>query len=286
MTFENMVKCCDRLTPTEYKLAQFIIKNKRLIQKLSIQELANRTFVSKSGIHRFCKKLGFDGYNGLKLKLIQDLSLGTKDKSIDANFPFLETDNHAMVAKRLLDLYEATVRDTFHSIDVDMLERCVNLLHVADVIDIYTYAHNLNIAENFQDKMRTIGRVVNCPKSFYEQRYTAAASNSKHVAMLLSYSGRAVFLPDIIEMLSRNKVEMILVGRIGNTTSNGAIKNRLYLSDREDFKNRISHFSSHIAMQYMLDVLFSSIFKKDYRKNINYIDEILSIVDDRHLEEE
>ena len=154
MTFENMVKCCEKLTPTEYQLAQFIIKNKRLIQKLSIQELANRTFVSKSGIHRFCKKLGFDGYNGLKLKLIQDLSLGTKDKSIDANFPFLETDNHAMVAKRLLDLYEATVRDTFHSIDVDMLERCVNLLHGADVIDIYTYAHNLNIAENFQDKMR------------------------------------------------------------------------------------------------------------------------------------
>ena len=175
-----------------------------------------------------------------------------------------------MVAKRLLDLYEATVRDTFHSIDVDMLERCVNLLHGADVIDIYTYAHNLNIAENFQDKMRTIGRVVNCPKSVYEQRYTAAAANKRHVALLLSYSGRAVFL----------------VGRIGNTTSNGAIKNRLYLSDREDFKNRISHFSSHIAMQYMLDVLFSSIFKKDYRKNINYIDEILSIVDDRHLEEE
>lgn len=248
--------------------------------------MANQTFISKSGIHRFCKKLGFDGYNGLKLKLIQDLSLGTKDKSIDANFPFLETDNHAMVAKRLLDLYEATVRDTFHSIDVDMLERCVNLLHGADVIDIYTYAHNLNIAENFQDKMRTIGRVVNCPKSVYEQRYTAAAANKKHVALLLSYSARAVFLPDIIEMLSRNKVEMILIGRIGTTTSNGAIKNRLYLSDREDFKNRISHFSSHIAMQYMLDVLFSSIFKKDYRKNINYIDEILSIVDDRHLEEE
>lgn len=62
MTFENMVKCCDRLTPTEYQLAQFIIKNKRLIQKLSIQELANQTFISKSGIHRFCKKLGFDGF--------------------------------------------------------------------------------------------------------------------------------------------------------------------------------------------------------------------------------
>ena len=260
MTFENMLKCCEKLTPTEYQLAQFILENRQLIQTLSIQELANRTFVSKSGIHRFCKKVGFDGYNGLKLKL-------------------------AMVAKRLLELYEATIRDTCQSIDDQVLEQCVKLLHEADVIDVYTYAHNLNIAENFQDKMRTIGRMVNCPKSFYEQRYTAAASKNNHVALLLSYSGKAVFLPDIVEMLHRNQVEMILIGRIGNDVSKDVIKNQLYLSDREDFKNRISHFSSHIAMQYMLDVLFSCIFKKDYRRNVEYIDEILSIVDDRHLED-
>ena len=106
------------------------------------------------------------------------------------------------------------------------------------------------------------------------------------MALLLSYSGKAVFLPDIVEMLHRNQVEMILIGRIGNGVSKEVIKNQLYLSDREDFKNRISHFSSHIAMQYMLDVLFSCIFKRDYRQNVEYIDEILSIVDDRHLEEQ
>ena len=286
MTFENMLKCCEKLTPTEYQLAQFILENRQLIQTLSIQELANRTFVSKSGIHRFCKKVGFEGYNGLKLKLAQDSSMELQTKSIDVNFPFLEMDSQAMVAKRLLELYEATIRDTCQSIDDQVLEQCVKLLHEADVIDVYTYAHNLNIAENFQDKMRTIGRMVNCPKSFYEQRYTAAASKNNHVALLLSYSGKAVFLPDIVEMLHRNQVEMILIGRIGNDVSKDVIKNQLYLSDREDFKNRISHFSSHIAMQYMLDVLFSCIFKRDYRQNVEYIDEILSIVDDRHLEEQ
>lgn len=56
MTIENMIKCCDNLTPTENQLAQYIIQNKEQIQKLSIQNFSEKTFVSKSAIHRFCKK--------------------------------------------------------------------------------------------------------------------------------------------------------------------------------------------------------------------------------------
>ena len=86
-------------------------------------------------------------------------------------------------------------------------------------------------------------------------------------------------------MLHRNQVDMILIGRIGNNISKNYIKHHLYISDREHLRNRISHFSSHIAMQYMLDILFSCIFRIDYKENMDYIEEILTIVDDRDIEE-
>ncbi len=38
-------------------------------------------------------------------------------------------------------------------------------------------------------------------------------------------------------------------------------------------------------MQYMLDILFSCIFRIDYKENMDYIEEILTIVDDRDIEE-
>ena len=53
----------------------------------------------------------------------------------------------------------------------------------------------MNVAENFQDKMLTAGKSsVECPHGFYKQRLTALASNPKHAAIILSYSGKASFV--------------------------------------------------------------------------------------------
>lgn len=287
MTIENMIKCCNNLTPTENQLAQYILQNKDQIEKLSIQKLSEKTFVSKSGIHRFCKKIGINGFNELKVKLAQDIVEESKvDNQIDVNFPFDSNDTQEIIAQKLLKLYKASIVDTYNSIDLEVLNKSVKLLHNADVIDIYTHAHNINVAENFQDKMRAIGRMVNCPKSFYDQRCTATASKKNHVAIILSYSGRATFLPSIIEILHKKRIEIIWVGRLGKSVESSYIRHNLYISDRENLRNRISQFSSHIAMQYMLDVIFSCIFKIDYERNIYYIQEVANIVDDRNISED
>lgn len=287
MTIENTIKCCDNLTPTENQLAQYILQNKEQIEKLSIQNLSEKTFVSKSAIHRFCKKIGVDGFNELKVRLVQDIIEESKGESqIDVNFPFESSDSQGIIAKKLLKLYEASIADTYNSIDLEALNKSVKLLHNADIIDIYTHAHNINVAENFQDKMRSIGRMVNCPKSSYEQRCTATASKRNHVAIILSYSGRATFLPPIVDILHKKATEIIWIGRVGTSTVPNYIRNHLYISDRENLRNRISQFSSHIAMQYMLDVIFSCIFRMDYERNIDYIQEVAGIIDDRNINEE
>lgn len=287
MTIENMIKCCDNLTPTENQLAQYILQNKEHIKNLSIQQLSEKTFVSKSAIHRFCKKIGIDGFNELKVKLVQDISEESKDDNqIDVNFPFASNDTQGVIAQKLLKLYETSITDTYKSIDVIELSKAVALLHKAEIVDIYTHAHNINVAENFQDKMRAIGRMVNCPESFYDQRCTATASRKNHVAVILSYSGKATFLPTIVEILYKRGIEIIWVGRLGKNVVPNHVKHHLYISNRENLRNRISQFSSHIAMQYMLDVIFSCIFKTDYEKNIDYIEEVANIVDDRIINED
>lgn len=287
MTIENMIKCCDNLTPTENQLAQYILQNKEHIQKLSIQELSEKTFSSKSAIHRFCKKIGIDGFNELKVRLAQDIIEGGKDENqIDVNFPFASKDSHGVIAQKLLRLYEASIADTYNSVDLEELNESAALLHNAEIIDIYTHAHNINVAENFQDKMRSIGRQVNCPKSFYDKRCTAIASKGNHVAVILSYSGKATFLPTIVEILHKRGTEIIWIGRVGTSVLPNYIRHHLYISDRENLRNRISQFSSHIAMQYMLDVVFSCIFSMDYERNMDYIQEVIGILDDRNINEE
>lgn len=37
-------------------------------------------------------------------------------------------------------------------------------------------------------------------------------------------------------------------------------------------------------MQYVLDLLFSCIFRIDYDKNMNYLEEVVELIDDRNLD--
>lgn len=56
MLLENMIKFCDDLTPIEMKVINYILNNKEIVKEQTIQELADTVFVSKSTIHRLCKK--------------------------------------------------------------------------------------------------------------------------------------------------------------------------------------------------------------------------------------
>lgn len=285
MLIDNAIKLCSTFTPVENDVALYVMKNKEHIINLSIQQLADEIHISKSAIHRFCNKIGLKGFNELKVKLAQDLAETQKEgEVIDVNYPFKKQDSQKMIASRLLKLYETTIRDTYDFIDPVELEKITKLLHKASVIDIYTHAHNLNPAENFQDKMLTIGRMVQCPKSFYKQRMTVMAASSDHVALVLSYSGKATFILPIIRMLYKKKIPVVLIGKAGSNLYPQYIKHHLYISDRENLRDRISQFASHIAMQYMLDVVFGCIYNIDRNKNIDYLYEAISFMDDREID--
>ncbi len=49
----------------------------------------------------------------------------------------------------------------------------------------------------------------------------------------------------------------------------------LFVSDREHLQNRITQFSSHIAVQFVLDTLFSCVFARNYDCNRAFLTETL-----------
>jgi DNA-binding MurR/RpiR family transcriptional regulator len=285
MMLENMIRLCDSLTPVETEIAIFITKNKDRVVDMTIQQLSDEIFVSKSAVHRFCRKIGIKGFNELKVKIVQDLSDLEKGKAvIDVNYPFEQRDSPKLIANKLMKLYETTVQDTFDYIDAEELGRISTLLYNAEVIDIYTHAHNLNPAESFQDKMLTIGRTVNCPTSFYTQRMTALAASQSHVAVIISYSGLASFILPILQKLYEKKIAVVFIGKAGSNLYPQYVTHYLSISDKENLRDRISQFSSNIALQYMLDVLFACIYNKNRKENIEYLHESIDFMDDRTID--
>ncbi len=282
MKLEKRIELCDSMTPLESEIASYILNNKDAVTKLKIQELADILFISKSAIHRFVKKIGFNGFNDLKVSIAKEnADLLENNSYINVNYPFQAKDNPRQIAFKLLELYEKAIKDTFEYVDLDQIKAVSQLIDSADVIDVYTHAHNSNIAENFQDKMLTIGRCVNCPSSFYNQRLTVLASDQKHVAIILSYSGKATFILPIVKKLYEKGVKVIQIGKAGSNYYSQYVTYHLSISDSENNRDRMSQFSSHIAMQYIMDVLYGCIYNVRRKKNTKYIYDSIDYMDDR-----
>ena len=282
MKLEKRIELCDSMTPLESEIASYILNNRDEVMKLKIQELADILFISKSAIHRFVKKIGFNGFNDLKVSIAkEDADLLENNSYINVNYPFQAKDNPRQIAFKLLELYEKAIKDTFEYVDLDQIKAVSQLIDSADVVDIYTHAHNSNIAENFQDKMLTIGKSVNCPSSFYNQRLTVLASDKKHVAIILSYSGKATFILPIVKKLYEKGVKVIQIGKAGSNYYSQYVTYHLSISDSENNRDRMSQFSSHIAMQYIMDVLYGCIYNERRKKNTKYIYDSIDYMDDR-----
>ena len=282
MKLEKRIELCDSMTPLESEIASYILNNKDAVTKLKIQELADILFISKSAIHRFVKKIGFNGFNDLKVSIAKEnADLLENNSYINVNYPFQAKDNPRQIAFKLLELYEKAIKDTFEYVDLDQIKAVSQLIDSADVIDVYTHAHNSNIAENFQDKMLTIGRSVNCPSSFYNQRLTVLASDQKHVAIILSCSGKATFILPIVKKLYEKGVKVIQIGKAGSNYYSQYVTYHLSISDSENNRDRMSQFSSHIAMQYIMDVLYGCIYNEKRKKNTKYIYDSIDYMDDR-----
>lgn len=282
MKLEKRIELCDSMTPLESEIASYILNNKDAVTKLKIQELADILFISKSAIHRFVKKIGFNGFNDLKVSIAKEnADLLENNSYINVNYPFQAKDNPRQIAFKLLELYEKAIKGTFEYVDLDQIKAVSQLIDSADVIDVYTHAHNSNIAENFQDKMLTIGKSVNCPSSFYNQRLTVLASDQKHVAIILSYSGKATFILPIVKKLYEKGVKVIQIGKAGSNYYSQYVTYHLSISDSENNRDRMSQFSSHIAMQYIMDVLYGCIYNEKRKQNTKYIYDSIDYMDDR-----
>ncbi|CUH97789.1 hypothetical protein P22_3935 [Propionispora sp. 2/2-37] len=72
MDLESKIKYCTDLTPSEVQFSQYILTNRRKVIGSAMQDIIKDAFVSKSLVHRFCKKLGLsDRYYYLKKEMLQ-----------------------------------------------------------------------------------------------------------------------------------------------------------------------------------------------------------------------
>lgn len=108
MDIKRKITEAQGLTPTEQQLGISALAMGEDIRGLSIKEFAARANVSVASVHRFCKKLGLEGFKDLKVELIRLATEAGNRRDVDINFPFDATSTPAQVMERMEGLYQTT----------------------------------------------------------------------------------------------------------------------------------------------------------------------------------
>lgn len=276
MDIKRRMELAEGFTPAEQQLAGTVLALGGRLHGLTIKELARAAHVSIPSVHRFCKKLGLEGFKELKVEVARAEARRVDQKGeVDINFPFAANDTADAVLAQMASVYQTTLADTRDLLDPAALERAAELLDRARVIDIYTQSHNLYPAQMFCDRLLSIGRSASCFESGERQARIALASDCHHVAIAISYSGLGPNLATILPILHERNVPTIFVGTPNGCRLNPGLDVYLHVSDRESLQNRITQFASHIAVQYVLDSLYGCLFARDYANSHAFLERSL-----------
>jgi DNA-binding MurR/RpiR family transcriptional regulator len=171
--------------PAERSIAQFVLDNPERVMQMSISEAARDIGVGESTVIRFCRAVGYKGYQEFKLRLAQDLVEPVE--YIHENITF--ADRTEELAQKVFQTNVRAVEDTMRSLDPGMVEVAAKALAGARRIDIYGVGYSSLTALDAKLKFARLGLSADSYGDAHLQAMAAALLDKGDVAIGISHSG-------------------------------------------------------------------------------------------------
>jgi len=259
----------NNFTPNEKSIASYILTHKELMLHLNIQELAKATYTSHSAINRLTHKLGLSGFKEFSIKLAREFQQDAQNISnIDPNYPFALGESSLQVAKDIAELMKETIEKNFAFMDEASLSEAAHLLDHAKRIFIYALGDSQIRAKSFQNKLIKINKYVVITTELSEWAYHTINLTSQDCAIFLTYHEKSPIFLKAAQHFSRENIPFITI--TANHQSELAHMSTICIQVPNDETKhaKIGTFSSQIAFDYVLNVIYSCIFQIDYAKNM------------------
>jgi DNA-binding MurR/RpiR family transcriptional regulator len=184
----------EALKPAERSVAAFVLANPEQVMHMSISEASQNIGVGESTIIRFCRALGYKGYQDFKLRLAQDLVEPVNFIHENVNFD----DNPGDLAKKVFQTNRKAVDDTMKALDPEMVEIAAKYLSEARITNIYGVGFSSYTAHDAKLKLARLGLIVDAFGDAHLQAMAAVSLRKGDVAIGISHSGST---KDVVDAL-------------------------------------------------------------------------------------
>lgn len=272
LLFQQIEELAHSHTDARRTIGEFLLKEKSSIKKYTMQEIAEKTYTSKSSLVRFAKTLGFQGWKDFIEKFLNDTYYEESHYTdIDPNFPIEEGESTKDIVYKISNLMVESILDTTDQLSLKEIDKAVNFMAEANQIALLGQSPNTYLGNLFRRKMMSIGKNV-LLSSGWDQGLLARTLHQGDCAILISYSGnnenRAPM--NFIPMLQEKGVPIIAITGLGSNFLRRNADCILSMSSRERLYTKIGTFSTEESIALILNTLYACYFAKNYRENLRY----------------
>lgn len=251
------------LRPSERRIAETALADPTAVSDLNISELAEKNSTSTATVARFCRNVGYDGYKTFRLALAR-AAVGENGRRVEfgvSDGDINPADSTADVVRKLAYQEARAVEETAAHLDLDEVERVVEAIIQAPVVDVYGSASSGLAAQDLQQKLRRIGLLANAWTDTHLALTSAAVLPANAVAIGFSHSGETEDAILAIQTASRAGAFTVAVTNFPDSPLAQIADAALITASRET-RYRYGAMSSRMAQLILVDVIFIGVAQR------------------------
>ena len=265
--FSKIIEEYYRFTVSEKKVSDYIVAQRKSVQYMSISELAEACGVAEATISRFCRRLGYKGYNAFKLAIANASETERTVEQTERN------DTVMGLAQNRSAVNINAIEQTMLLLNPEMVEKAAKIMLESSKVLCMGQGGSAIIAEEASHLFSmSFSNFVPVVES-HMQMIAAAGLSEKDCVLYFSYSGSTQDVADSISVAKKSNAKVILVTRFPK--SPGAMRADVVLvCGAKESPLQHGSVEARISQLYIIDVLYHQMCRMEpekaetHRKNV------------------
>lgn len=193
----------------EKKIADFIMEHKKEVVDMTVAELAKASATSDATVSRFCRRLGFKGFQSLKMDLAKEVMEEERDSLQVSNE--IDRANLSQSLQNILANKMAEMTGTMGMMDTDNLETVLKILENARIIQFAAVGNTIPVAMDGAFKFNQLG-LCSVSGSIWEGQIAQTYNlTPRDVVVIISNSGASKRLLTLAKGARDNGARVIVI---------------------------------------------------------------------------
>ncbi len=241
------------LRKSEGKVADFVLANPSEVINMRIVDLAAKTEVSEPTVIRFCRAIGFNGFQAFKLQLAQQMGFG----SVFTQFAVDDNDTVEDLRNKVFDTTIGSLLTVREELDPVVLEQAINTISNARRVEFYGFGASGSVAADAQHKFFRLQLSTTAYTDPHIQHMSAIALGQDDVVVAISQSGQTRALLESVRLAREAGATVIGLAPAGTALSQQC-SIPIPVNMEEDLQAS-TPVSSRIAHLVVIDVLATGV---------------------------